>query len=580
MGRCRVAAVVRPPGGQAAPWCHDRLGRPRTRAGAGPGAARSIHARTAGNPFFIRELARLLADGGAVTDEAAARAEVPSTVRDVVRSRMAGLDDAATGLLQIASLIGRDVSLSALARAAGLSVQACLDWLEPLDALGLLGPVADDPSSFRFAHDLVRESITSVTPPQQATRLHLRIAEAIDLSGMADESAAERLAYHLWASGPLADPARTAGALIRAGRRAATKSAFESAERQLRSAIHIARAAGLAELELSAVSLLTTVFTRQDLRTLAYEMLERAEDLARELGREREAADFLYSRYTGDQSSVLTERGPLARRLLDQGELSSDPVVLAYGRQAWGQYQWEIGNVGEALRHLDDNWTVLGELSRHDENPARQDMRQLWAGIQGVVTTMHDDVSAARSLFDRMEADAGDDRYLLAVWAHFSAMAAAMAGDPAWSRRATDRWIAADPRYFFKNVYPYLRVTWCWTRALSGDDPAAAGAEAEAIIGAELLDPPRFGIAFHRARSPPVRPSRRGIPQHARGGGRGGNELAPSIATSCPVVRRRLSASCWMRSFTTDTGSPGPSGTGSGTTSATPGWTAAPPEAT
>jgi hypothetical protein len=376
-------------------------------------------------------------------------------------------------------------------------VQACLDRLEPLDALGLLGPVADDPSSFRFAHDLVRESITSVTPPQQATRLHLRIAEAIDLSGMADESAAERLAYHLWASGPLADPARTAGALIRAGRRAATKSAFESAERQLRSAIHIARAAGLAELELSAVSLLTTVFTRQDLRTLAYEMLERAEDLARELGREREAADFLYSRYTGAQSSVLTERGPLARRLLDQGELSSDPVVLAYGRQAWGQYQWEIGNVGEALRHLDDNWTVLGELSRHDENPARQDMRQLWAGIQGVVTTMHDDVSAARSLFDRMEADAGDDRYLLAVWAHFSAMAAAMAGDPAWSRRATDRWIAADPRYFFKNVYPYLRVTRCWTRALSGDDPAAAGAEAEAIIGAELLDPPRFGIAFH-----------------------------------------------------------------------------------
>jgi DNA-binding SARP family transcriptional activator len=463
----------------------------------GPGAARSIHARTAGNPFFIRELARLLSDGGAVTDEAAARAEVPSTVRDVVRSRMSGLDDATTGLLQIASLIGRDVGLSALARAAGLSVQTCLDRLGPLDALGLLGPVADDPSTFRFAHDLVRESVTSVTPPQQATRLHLRIAEAIDLTGMADESAAERLAYHLWASGPLADQTRTADALIRAGRRAATKSAFESAERQLRSAIHIARAAGLAELELSALSLLTTVFTRQDLRILPYEMLERAEDLARELGREREAAEFLYSRYTGAQSSALTERGPLARRLLDQGELSSDPAVLAHGRQAWGQYQWEIGNITEALRYLDDNWTVLDGLSRHDENPARRDMRQLWAGVQGVVTTMHGDVSAARGLFDRMEVDAGDNRYQISAWAHFSAMAAAMAGDPAWSRRASDRWIAADPEYFFKNVYPYLRVTWCWTRALSGDDPAAAAAEAEAAINAELLDPPRFGIAFH-----------------------------------------------------------------------------------
>lgn len=498
-----LAAVNRVPGHRRirlGPLAIDEaaeLVRRQTGRLPGPDAARTIHARTAGNPFFVRELARLLSDGGAVTDEAVARAEVPSTVRDVVRSRMAGLDDATTGLLRIASLIGRDVGLSTLARAAGLSVQACLDRLEPLDALGLLGPVADDPSSFRFAHDLVRESVTSVTPPQQTARLHLRIAEAIDLTGMAEESAAERLAYHLWASGPLADQAQTAGALIRAGRRAATKSAFESAERQLRSAVRIARDAGLAELELSALSLLTTVFTRQDFRAMPYEMLERAEDLARELGRGREAAEFLYSRYTGAQSSALTERGPLARRLLGQGEPSSDPVVRAYGRQAWGQYQWEIGNITEALRYLDDNWTVLDEPSRHDENPARQDMRQLWAGVQGVVITMHGDVAAARDLFDRMEGEAGDDRYQISVWAHFSAMAATMAGDLAWSRRASDRWIAADPEYFFKNVYPYLRVTSCWTRALSGDDPAAAAAEAEATISADLLDPPRFGVAFH-----------------------------------------------------------------------------------
>jgi hypothetical protein len=345
---------------------------------------------------------------GAVTDAAAARAEVPSTVRDIVRSRIADLDDATTGLLQIAALIGRDVDLSVLARAAGLDIQACLDRLEPLEALGLLGPVADDPFSFRFAHDLIRESIASVTPPQQATRLHFRVAEAIDLTGTADEPAAERLAYHLWASGPLADPARTAGALIRAGRRAATKSAFEAAERQLRSAIQVARAAGLAELELSAVSLLTTVFTRQFDRAFPYEMLERAEDLARELGREREAADFHFSRFVWAISSVTTERGPLARRLLDQGETSPDPVVLAYGRQAWGMYQWDIGNIGEALRYMGDNWTVLDELSQREENPLLKDMQELWGVVQALVTTMHGDASAAHRLFDLMEAEAGE----------------------------------------------------------------------------------------------------------------------------------------------------------------------------
>lgn len=497
-----LAAISRVPGhrrirlgpltmAEAAELVRRQTGRP-----LGLSAARSIHVRTGGNTFFIRELARLLADSGAVTDEAAVRAEVPSTVRDVVRVRMAGLDDVTTGLLPIAALIGRDVGLSVLARAASLSVQACLDRLGPLDAFGLLGPVAGDPFSFRFTHDLIRESITSVTPPQQLPSLHLRIAEAIDLTGMADEQAAERLAYHLWASGPLADPARTADALVRAGRRAAAKSAFEAAERHLRSAIQVARAAGLAELELSAVSLLTTVFTRQFDRAFPYEMLERAEDLARELGREREAADFLFSRFVWAISSVTTERGALARWLLDQGEASPEPVVLAYGRQAWGIYQWDIGNIDVAMRYMGDNWTVLDELSQREENPLLKDMQELWGVMQALVTTMHGDVSAARRLFDRMEAEAGEDRYRISLWAHFSTMAAAMAGDLAWSRQATNRWIAADPHHAFSNVDVFLRMTWCWTRALSGDDPAAAATEAEATADAELLDPLRCNPAF------------------------------------------------------------------------------------
>jgi DNA-binding SARP family transcriptional activator len=133
----------------------------RRETGQRPGsdAARSIHARTAGNPFFVRELSRLLADGGLLSEDAAARAGVPSTVSDVVRSRMADLDDGVKVLLQLAALIGRDVGLGLLARAADLDVQTCLDRLEPLDALGLLGPTPGDPFAFRFAHDLVREAV-------------------------------------------------------------------------------------------------------------------------------------------------------------------------------------------------------------------------------------------------------------------------------------------------------------------------------------------------------------------------------------------------------------------------------------
>ena len=141
---------------------------PRNRPGSGPVAARSIHARTAGNPFFVRELSRLLvADGGVITTESAAATGVPSTVRDVVGDRMAGLDDVTRDLLQIAALVGQNVDLGLLARVAGLDIQTCLDHLELAVGLGLLEPAPDDPFSYRFAHDLVRESVSAAIPPRR-----------------------------------------------------------------------------------------------------------------------------------------------------------------------------------------------------------------------------------------------------------------------------------------------------------------------------------------------------------------------------------------------------------------------------
>ncbi|MER6086401.1 BTAD domain-containing putative transcriptional regulator, partial [Streptomyces sp. NPDC001833] len=115
----------------------------RHEAGQDPddAVARAIHARTSGNPFFVRELSRLLSRGGAFGDGGtSAAAGVPSTVHDVVRDRMAGLDDRARDLLRVAALIGRDVDLRLLSRATGVDVADCLDRLEPLHTLGLLEP--------------------------------------------------------------------------------------------------------------------------------------------------------------------------------------------------------------------------------------------------------------------------------------------------------------------------------------------------------------------------------------------------------------------------------------------------------
>ncbi|MEU8238435.1 hypothetical protein AB0C07_09330 [Actinoplanes missouriensis] len=183
---------------------------------AGGGVGERIHARTGGNPFLIVELSRHVAGEGVLTAETAARAGVPSAVRDVVRGRMAGLDEDTRHLLRAAALIGAEGDIGLLARVADVDARSCLDRLDELEALALLGPARSDPRSFRFRHDLVRESVATSTPLRQRTRLHLRIADALDDAAPAGGPVSERVAHHLWAAGPLADPVRTASALSRA----------------------------------------------------------------------------------------------------------------------------------------------------------------------------------------------------------------------------------------------------------------------------------------------------------------------------------------------------------------------------
>ncbi|MEV6304563.1 AAA family ATPase [Actinoplanes sp. NPDC051861] len=454
------------------------------------GVARRIHARTAGNPFFVRELSRLLAtDQGVITVEAATRAAVPATVRDVVRDRMTGLGTGALALLQLAAIAGRDVEIRLLARAADLDAHTCLAQLEPAEALGLLDPAPGDPFSVRFAHDLVRESVIAATPPGSGPRLHLRLADALEQTS----PDAERLAHHLWAAGPLADPARTALALVHAGSSAAAKSGLDAAERQLRSATQVARTAGLAELELSALKQLAAVVGMRSLYGggAALDLLERAEHLARRLGREREAADFLFSRWAGYAQTIELDRAtPLAQLLFEQGEAATDPTIKAYGLMAWGIHQWDMGNIGQGVRHLDRaSRTLDGHAARRADDPLRHDLQMLPAAIYAEMTAQHGDLGTATTLLDTLEAAAGDDPYMITVWASMAARTAANAGDPVRARQAAERGIAVDPEFSFVFQGTYLRLARNWARAMTGEDPAGAAARMEQLITNNLLDP-------------------------------------------------------------------------------------------
>ncbi|MFE3032347.1 ATP-binding protein [Streptomyces canus] len=363
-----------------------------------PAVAGSVHTRTAGNPFFVQELGRLWAADGEVTAETVLGSTVPMTVRDVVRDRLVVLDTDTQELLDIAALVGRSVELVLLARAASLDVSFCLERLEPVRSLGLVGPTPGDPFSYRFTHDLVRQAVSEAIPPGRAAALHGSIADAIEDVGLNDESVPERLAHHLWTAGPVADPARTVAALVRAGAQAKAKTALGAAERHLGSAVELTRKASLLELELGALSqLIAVVGMRSMYGTASVSLLERAEQIARRLGRDREAAGFLFSRWTAHGHALELDRSsPLARRLDELGSTSEDPVVRCYGKAAVGIHEWCLGNIGASYQQLSALSPDILSAADDEYDPVRSGVQLMTAGLFAEIAGYHGQTAQAR----------------------------------------------------------------------------------------------------------------------------------------------------------------------------------------
>ena len=387
----------------------------RRETGRAPSAevARSIQARTEGNPLFVRELARYLANEGDLTNHAAAQAAVPATVRDIVRDRMSRLADVDRHLLETAALIGRDIDVRLLAAAADLDPSTCLQRLEGFVDLGLVE--VSDADVWRFAHDLVREAVVRSTSRADVSRLHLSIGEALATGARAAERV-EALAHHLLAASPLVEPERVVEALMSAGRVAGRRSAYDNAERDFALAAAIASDTGLAELELSALTELAAVAgVHAGLVGASMSYLDRAEAIARDLGREQEAAAFILSQFLANAQGIrVEENGRLARRLLEFGSRSSDPVVQASGFLAWGVHQWSTGQAGEACRYLGRSLQLIRAQS--DVGPLGQRLQMVTPAMLALNTALHGDLDEARRQFADLEDLAWDDPYAISIW--------------------------------------------------------------------------------------------------------------------------------------------------------------------
>lgn len=168
-----------------------------------------------------------------------------------------------------------------------------------------------------------------------------------------------------------------------------------------------------------------------------------------------------------------------------------------YGRQAWGLHQWDIGNIGEAYRYFmaNDPAVLHGAVSSHSETPVRRDVSGEWPGWRAVVTALRGDAGTAGTMIDEWNGPA--DPLGVATWAYYITIIASMAGDAGWVIRTIERWMAMGTGRTAVQQEHYVRLNWYWARALTGDDPAGIAAEAEQLLATTLVDPPRWGIAYH-----------------------------------------------------------------------------------
>jgi predicted ATPase len=138
--------------------------------------AEGLLARTEGNPFFLRELIKLLTTEQRLDHPYTAPVPVP--VREVVLRRIAQLPRTAAELLSVAAIAGRHFDIDVVASAASVEIEEALEVLDTAVTAGLIAEDQQRLGWFRFTHALTAEALYETTGRLRRARLHRRIGAA------------------------------------------------------------------------------------------------------------------------------------------------------------------------------------------------------------------------------------------------------------------------------------------------------------------------------------------------------------------------------------------------------------------
>ncbi len=168
---------------------------------------RAIFATCEGNPLFMEEVLRALAERGDVEyregswrrTKDVADIAIPDTLRDAVLERFTALPAETRNVLRHAAVIGQEFDFDLLLRVTGSTDADLVGALRAsIDAQLIVESAEEERSEhYSFRHALTRESIVLDLLKRERRRVHAVVGEAIE-SGAGEDAAAhaEELAYH------------------------------------------------------------------------------------------------------------------------------------------------------------------------------------------------------------------------------------------------------------------------------------------------------------------------------------------------------------------------------------------------
>jgi len=337
--------------------------------------ATAVHTRTGGNPFFVREVARLLD-----VQPASAMTSVPEGVREVLERRIARLSDDGQRVLEIAAVAGDGGEVRLVAAVAGTSEGEVLTRLdEAVRGRLVAGPPTD--GRVRFAHALVREVLEASLGGVRRAALHRMLAEQLERIAPDPEAVSGELARR-W-SVALGDDAGQLAAewSLKAARAAKARLGYEQAVGAYRVALrgHDVDRIGVL-LELGEVQMYAGALDgARDTFTESAELARdagRAEDLARAaLGLGTGMSGFEVRLYDEHQIGLLEE----ALRLLPTGDGVLRAAVLgrlsvAYAQVGQEERRLELAREGvEMARRLGDPCVEAATLAAYCDAVAGPD---------------------------------------------------------------------------------------------------------------------------------------------------------------------------------------------------------------